>query len=191
MALRRTALFSPYGESDPSPDGRSDFRRWLERTGSSPCCWRKPVRVYRIDPRPARAWNTRTTIGARPPSPKVPCAFWTGSVPGTATAWASGAITDIRIIDGNGPLFLHYDGGELGEGDLGCIVPNAALRRRMFDAVMAAPNIDLRFETGLEALSLSANAAIATLSNGDAVRARLADRRRWPQLPHPQTGGYR
>jgi 2-octaprenyl-6-methoxyphenol hydroxylase len=89
-------------------------------------------------------------------------------------AWASGAITDIRIIDGNGPLFLHYDGGELGEGDLGCIVPNAALRRRMFDAVMAAPNIKLRFETGLEALSLSANAAIATLSNGDAVRARLA-----------------
>lgn len=89
-------------------------------------------------------------------------------------AWAAGAITDIRIIDGDGPLFLHYDGAALGEGDLGCIVPNAALRRRMFEAVMAAPNIDLRFETSLDAINLSASAAVATLSTGESVRARLA-----------------
>jgi 2-octaprenyl-6-methoxyphenol hydroxylase len=38
---------------------------------------------------------------------------------------------------------------------------------------MDAPDIDLRFETGLVALTLSANTAIATLSTDEEVRARL------------------
>lgn len=87
--------------------------------------------------------------------------------------WAAGAITDIRIIDGDGPLFLHYEGAELKEGNLGCIVPNAQLRRRLFYAVIASPLINLRCETGVEALDLSAATAQATLSDGSQIMARL------------------
>lgn len=90
-----------------------------------------------------------------------------------AKAWAGGAITDIRIIDGDGPLFLHYDGSELASGDLGCVVPNAHLRRKLFEAVEAADGIDIRFEAGLEALSLGPMSARATLSDGSVVEARL------------------
>lgn len=87
--------------------------------------------------------------------------------------WAAGAIRDIRIVDGDSPLCLHYDGQAMGEGALGCIVPNAALRRRLFDRAAAAPRIALRLGVGITGFETTADRALATLGDGATVAARL------------------
>jgi len=89
------------------------------------------------------------------------------------SAWAGGAIQDIRIVDGDSPLFLHYDGEALGEGDLGCIVENAALRRRLFAAAKEAPGIALHLGQGLAAFEQDADGVAARLDDGRAIRSRL------------------
>lgn len=88
-------------------------------------------------------------------------------------AWAGGAIRDIRIVDGGSPLFLHYDGAWLDEGDLGCIVPNAALRRRLFEAADAAPGIELVLGAGIERSARTTERVDAWLSDGRGRAARL------------------
>lgn len=88
-------------------------------------------------------------------------------------AWSGGAIRDIRIVDGASPLILHYDGDWLEEGDLGCIAPNADLRRRLFEAADAAPNVNLALGVGLEAAERTGTAVSARLSDGRELQARL------------------
>ena len=88
-------------------------------------------------------------------------------------AWRDGAIRDIRIVDGASPLFLHYDGAALGEGDLGCIVPNASLRARLYAAAAAHPAIRLYLGTGIDRFESGAAAVDAGLADGRAIRARL------------------
>lgn len=88
-------------------------------------------------------------------------------------AWSEGRIVEIRIVDGDSPLFLHYNGPELGEGDLGCIVPNALLRRRLFQAAAASPRIKLLLGAKTEDVLRDASAVDATLTDGRRARARL------------------
>lgn len=74
-------------------------------------------------------------------------------------------ITDIRVTDGDAPLFLHFDHRALDEGPLGWIVDNAALRQALLARARA-----------LSGFSLHAPVELATLERGAArVRATLAD----------------
>lgn len=96
-------------------------------------------------------------------------------------AWAAGAIREIRIVDGDSPLFLHYDGAELAEGDLGCIVPNAALRVRLFETAEAHDRIAFRLGGGIDGLSPDADRITIALDDGESLPTRLlvgADGRR-------------
>lgn len=88
-------------------------------------------------------------------------------------AWSGGAIRHIRIVDGASPLFLHYDGGWLDEGDLGCIVPNANLRRRLFEAADADARIQMALGVGVETADRTADQVAARLTDGGRVSARL------------------
>lgn len=88
-------------------------------------------------------------------------------------AWSGGTIRHIRIVDGASPLFLHYDGDWLDEGDLGCIVPNASLRRRLFETADVADRIQLALGVGVEAAERSADRVAARLTDGRGVSARL------------------
>lgn len=89
------------------------------------------------------------------------------------TEWAEGRITEIRIVDGDSPLILHYDGPALGEGDLGSIVPNVALRQQMFEAAAAAPNISMMLGVKTAEVARRADGVDAVLTDGRQIRARL------------------
>jgi 2-octaprenyl-6-methoxyphenol hydroxylase len=111
-------------------------------------------------------------------------------------------IREIRVADGDSPLFLHYDHRELESGvPLGYIVENRILRRGLIDRVRSLPNLQFLAPLAVESVSTSALDATAALSDGRQIRARLvaaADGRESPlrhavgiqtvEWQYPQTG---
>jgi len=111
-------------------------------------------------------------------------------------------IREIRVADGDSPLFLHYDHRELESGvPLGYIVENRILRRGLIDRVRSLPNLQFLAPLAVETVSTSALGATAALSDGRQIRARLvaaADGRESPlrhavgiqtvEWQYPQTG---
>ena len=83
-------------------------------------------------------------------------------------------IREIRVADGNSPLFLHYDHRELGtDTPLGCIVENHVLRRVLIERANSLSS--LMFLAPLEvgsALASTGTARVA-LSDGRQIAARL------------------
>jgi 2-octaprenyl-6-methoxyphenol hydroxylase len=83
-------------------------------------------------------------------------------------------ILEIRVADNNSPLFLHYDHRDLGTGDpLGYIVENRVLRRALIERLRALPNLSFRPRRKVAAAETSSVSAVAVLSNGERVGARL------------------
>ena len=75
------------------------------------------------------------------------------------------AIDEIRVTDGNSPLFLHYDHKEVGDDPLGWIAENRVMRHGIFQ----------RF-TELDDAVLLAPAKLKSYERGpDGVRAEMAD----------------
>jgi 2-octaprenyl-6-methoxyphenol hydroxylase len=111
-------------------------------------------------------------------------------------------ILEIRVADGDSPLFVHYDHRELGTAaPLGYIVENRVLRRVLAERVRSIPNLLFLAPLSVESVSTTAFGATAALSNGRQIRARLiaaADGRESPlrraagiraiEWKYPQTG---
>ena len=91
-----------------------------------------------------------------------------------AMAPSAQPILEIRVSDGASPLFLHYDFREIGDGPLGYIVENVAIRRALIAAASRAPAARLLWGRTVAALSRDGAAAEARLDDGTMVRARLA-----------------
>jgi len=83
-------------------------------------------------------------------------------------------ILDIRVSDGDAPLFLHYDHREVGEEPLGHIVENRAIRRGLFKRQAEIDAIDLRAPASVTAIEYGAGGVTATLDDGTRIRASLA-----------------
>ncbi len=81
-------------------------------------------------------------------------------------------IHEIRVSDGDSPLFLHYDHALLGLGPLGWIVENAHVRAALLDR-LRDHDATLIGEAGVDALAPDAHGVTATLADGRRVRARL------------------
>ena len=83
-------------------------------------------------------------------------------------------IREIRVADDESPLFLHYDSRDLG-GDtpLGYIVENRVLRRALYEAARALPNLRLIAPRRVAALEASETGAVAVLDWGGRLKARL------------------
>lgn len=109
-------------------------------------------------------------------------------------------ILEIRVADGQSPLFLHYDHKELGDGPLGWIVENAVTRRALAAAVEAA-DIDVFDGTGLSSTEQEPDHVLLHLADDRRLSARLvvaADGRDSPlrgaagiealRWQYPQTG---
>jgi 2-octaprenyl-6-methoxyphenol hydroxylase len=82
-------------------------------------------------------------------------------------------ILEIRVSDGDSPLFLHYDHRELGEGPLGYMVENSVTRHALHAAARALPTLDLRAPAEMVALERGGAGVLAHLADGDEVRAAL------------------
>ena len=83
------------------------------------------------------------------------------------------AIREIRVSDGDSPLFVHYDKREVGAEALGYIVENRWIRRALIEAVAALGGVRLlggRTVTGLER---GADRARLVLDDGRTLDAAL------------------
>ncbi len=89
-------------------------------------------------------------------------------------AAAAEPILEIRVADDDSPLFLHYDHRELGTGNaLGYVVENRVLRRALSERARSLPSLSFRAPLAVGSVETSHFAAVAELSDGRRVRARL------------------
>jgi len=92
----------------------------------------------------------------------------------SAIAGEAEPILEIRVADDASPLFLHYDHRELGTGaPLGYVVENPVLRRALIARARSQPNLAFFAPLAVEQVGASPFAAVARLSDGRRVAARL------------------
>src|SRR5215469_8361668 len=93
-------------------------------------------------------------------------------------------IREIRVADGDAPLFLHYDHRELGsDAPLGYIVENRVLRRALVERIRSLPSLVFLAPLSVESVVSSSHDIAAALSDGRQIRTRLiaaADGQRSP-----------
>ncbi len=96
-------------------------------------------------------------------------------------ASSAGAILDIRIVDADSPLWLHYDHREVGENPMGYIVENRHIRRALLSGLARNPHISLLTPASFRDYTADAHGVAVTLADGRTVNGRLlvaADGRR-------------
>ncbi|MFP6744986.1 MAG: UbiH/UbiF/VisC/COQ6 family ubiquinone biosynthesis hydroxylase [Alphaproteobacteria bacterium] len=82
-------------------------------------------------------------------------------------------IREIRVSDGDSPLFLHYDHRDLGNDPLGYMVENRHFRQALYAAADGVERLQLVAPTGLRHLTRTEAGGEAELDDGRYVRARL------------------
>ncbi|HEY5337748.1 MAG TPA: FAD-dependent monooxygenase [Rhizomicrobium sp.] len=82
-------------------------------------------------------------------------------------------VTDAALGGAPSPFSLHFDSEEIGR-PMGAIAENRHIRGALFAALEAQPNITLIAPAALTALEETFGAIVASLSNGDTMRAQLA-----------------
>jgi 2-octaprenyl-6-methoxyphenol hydroxylase len=82
-------------------------------------------------------------------------------------------VTDAPLDGAPSPFSLHFDSEEIGR-PMGAIAENRHVRRALFAALDAQKNIALIAPAALTGLQETPGGIIATLSNGDTLRAQLA-----------------
>ena len=82
-------------------------------------------------------------------------------------------ILEIRVSDGDSPLFLHYDHAEIGDQPLGHMVENRTIRRALFDLAERHDRLRLLAPCAVDTVTRRATGVAARLADGREVRARL------------------
>jgi 2-octaprenyl-6-methoxyphenol hydroxylase len=83
------------------------------------------------------------------------------------------AIREIRVVDGNSPLFLHYDRAEIDAEALGYIVENRILRAALQARAEALPRLTLYAPSTVEAVEFGETHARLSLGGGRGIAAAL------------------
>ncbi len=83
-------------------------------------------------------------------------------------------INEIRVSDGEAPLYLHYDHRDVGRDPLGFIVENRDIRAALLDVVAACPTLRHLTPARVARLTPEPGAISATLEDGRAIKASLA-----------------
>ena len=82
-------------------------------------------------------------------------------------------ILEIRVSDGDSPLFLHYDHAEVGDHPLGWIVENRFVRRALDAAVAEAGDVEVVAPAEIVAMARDEGGASLTLADGGRIACRL------------------
>ncbi len=83
------------------------------------------------------------------------------------------AINDIRVTDGDSPLFLHYDRHDIDTEAFGYMVENRSIRRAICKRTGDFANLTVRAPARIDSLTRSRSGVRAVLSNGARIAARL------------------
>lgn len=130
------------------------------------------ARVAVIEPLPA-ATRTDTAFDGRTSA----IAAGSKTVLEAVGAWTAMApeaqpILDIRVSDGESPLFLHYDHEAVGVGPMGWIVENRHIRGALIGRLRALPTATV-IDGSLAAIERHATGAVAITASGVRLRAPL------------------
>ena len=87
---------------------------------------------------------------------------------------AAEPILEIRVSDGDAPLFLHYDHKAVGDAPLGFIVENRTIRAALIDRAAALDSLNHLAPAMVEAVDHDGARIEARLADGRRIRARLA-----------------
>lgn len=93
----------------------------------------------------------------------------------------AGPIEEIRVSDGNSPLFLHYDHEDVGDEPFGFMVENRINRQALIKAMGKADNLDYLAPARVVSTTRQSSGTTVSLADGRTVHARLiiaADGRR-------------
>lgn len=82
-------------------------------------------------------------------------------------------IREIRVSEGNSPLFLHFDHADLGDAPLGFMLENRHTRQGLFAAATRTSGLEIRPKTTVESVDGSGARARVTLSDGTTISAVL------------------
>ena len=82
-------------------------------------------------------------------------------------------IEQIRVSDGNSPLFLHYDHQDLGDTPLGVMVENRHTRLALAKTMTGLDNLHLIAPASVDRIERLDSHVLAHLSTGETVRAEL------------------
>ncbi len=82
-------------------------------------------------------------------------------------------ILEIRVSDGESPLFLHYDHGDVGDAPMGYIVENRHTREALFAAAAGHQRLRLLAPDRVVELRRGARGVEAERAGGGRLRARL------------------
>lgn len=83
-------------------------------------------------------------------------------------------ILDIRVTDGNSPLFVHYDHREIGDEPLGHIVENRVIREALLARLDGLRSARLLLGVAVRSLERSETGVRVLLEDGRALRGALA-----------------
>jgi 2-octaprenyl-6-methoxyphenol hydroxylase len=88
-------------------------------------------------------------------------------------AGAAEPIREIRVADGDSPLFLHYDHRELGEQPLGYIVENRVLRQALQERLAELPNVRHLAPAAVTGAERGAAGVVCSLADGGTIAGTL------------------
>ena len=83
------------------------------------------------------------------------------------------SIKEARVLDGESPYSLTFDGDKDAGEALGYIVSNHVIRKALFDEVQTLDNVDIHTELAVTAVTTSDNSASVVLSDGQSIEAQL------------------
>ncbi|MBT5433675.1 MAG: UbiH/UbiF/VisC/COQ6 family ubiquinone biosynthesis hydroxylase [Alphaproteobacteria bacterium] len=83
-------------------------------------------------------------------------------------------ILEIRVSDGDAPLFLHYDHADLGDEPLGWILENRYIRRALDAALATTPGVRVLAPAEVAGMTRDSDGVTLTMTDGAALDAKLA-----------------
>lgn len=90
-----------------------------------------------------------------------------------AMATEAGPINDIRIVDDNSPLFLHYDARDVSDEPMGYIVENRYIRHALTQHALQHDLITLHAPASYTDITTDLHHTTATLDDGTQISAKL------------------
>jgi 2-octaprenyl-6-methoxyphenol hydroxylase len=127
----------------------------------------KVTAIDRADPTQAVIDGRTTAVSASSQRVYAATGVWAGLSSGACP------IHDIRVTDGDAPLFLHFDHRDLDQGPLGWILDNASLRRALLARARALPGFTLLAPVELARIERGDTRVRAELEGGGAIEAAL------------------
>ena len=83
------------------------------------------------------------------------------------------SIREARVLDGDSPYTLQFDGSDISQDILGYIVSNHLIRRALYDKATSLDNVELLTEVSVTNVQTNEGGARISLSNGNTMEASL------------------